>query len=130
LWLGSTTAGRVRRALVDLLRRCEATGTPRSVSASIREAPLIHGLFTLQIAVGAGIALAPGNLVSLVVNTRVLTGTITPLILTYVLILANRKSVLGDAANGTIFQVVAAGCVAVVGSPSLLVLIETVTGLG
>ena len=82
----------------------EATGTTRSVSASFREAPLFYGLFTLQIVVGAGIALAPGNLVSLVVNAQVLNGIITPLLLTYVLILANRKSVLGAAANGTILS--------------------------
>jgi Mn2+/Fe2+ NRAMP family transporter len=63
------------------------------------------------------------------VNALVLIGTITPLILTYVLTLANRKSVLGEAANGRIFKVVATGCVAVVGSLSLLVLIQTVTGL-
>ena len=92
--------------------------------------PLFYGLFTLQIAVGAGIALAPGNLVLLVVNAQVLNGLSTPLILTYVLILANRRSALGDAANGRIFRGVATTCVTVVGSLSLLVLIETVTGLG
>ena len=42
------------------------------------------------------IALAPGNLVALVVNAQVLNGIITPMLLTYVLILANRKRVLGD----------------------------------
>ena len=108
----------------------EATGTPRSVSARFREAPLFYGLFTLQVVVGAGIALAPGNLVSLVVNAQVLNGIITPLLLTYVLILANRKSVLGTAVNGRIFKVVATVCVAVVGILSFIVLLETVTGLG
>ena len=43
----------------------------------------------------AGVALAPGNLVSLVVNAQVLNGIITPLLLTYVLVLANRRSVWG-----------------------------------
>ena len=108
----------------------EATGTTRSVSASFREAPLFYGLFTLQIVVGAGIALAPGNLVSLVVNAQVLNGIITPLVLTYVLILANRKSVLGAAANGTVFRIIATVCVSVVGILSFIVLLQTVTGLG
>ena len=108
----------------------EATGTTRSVSASFREAPLFYGLFTLQIVVGAGIALAPGNLVSLVVNAQVLNGIITPLLLTYVLILANRKSVLGAAVNGRIFRIVATVCVSVVGILSFVVLLQTVTGLG
>jgi hypothetical protein len=60
--------------------------TRRSLSTSIGEAPLFYGLFTLQIAVGAGIALAPGNLVSLVVNAQVLNGPIIAVIRTYVLL--------------------------------------------
>ena len=107
----------------------DATGAPRSVSNSFRQAPLFYGLFTLQIVVGAAVALAPGNLVSLVVNAQVLNGIITPLLLTYVLILANRKSVLGRARNGPIFKVVATLCVSVVGVLSFVVLIQTVAGL-
>ena len=106
----------------------DAVGAPRSVSASFRQAPLFYGLFTLQIVVGAAIALAPGNLVALVVNAQVLNGIITPLLLTYVLILANRKSVLGGAANGRIFKWVATVCVAVVGLLSFVVLVQTVVG--
>jgi Mn2+/Fe2+ NRAMP family transporter len=107
----------------------DATGAPRSVSASFRQAPLFYGLFTLQIVVGAGIALAPGNLVALVVNAQVLNGIITPMLLTYVLILANRKRVLGTAVNGRIFRVVATLCVTVVGVMSFIVLVLTVKSL-
>jgi Mn2+/Fe2+ NRAMP family transporter len=52
----------------------EAAGAERSISASFRQAPLFSGLFTVQLVVGAGAALAPGNLVSLVVNMQVLNG--------------------------------------------------------
>ena len=90
----------------------DATGAPRSVSKSLREAPLFYGIFTLQIVVGAAVALAPGNLVALVVNAQVLNGIITPMLLTYVLILANRSKVLGTAKNGPIFKAVATVCVA------------------
>ncbi|MEZ0054425.1 Mn2+/Fe2+ NRAMP family transporter [Mycobacterium sp. MAA66] len=107
----------------------DATGTPRSVSASLRQAPLFYGIFTLQIIAGAAIAMAPGNLVALVVNAQVLNGLITPLLLTYVLILANRSAVLGAAKNGPIFKTVATVCVAVVGLLSFVVLVETVFGL-
>ena len=107
----------------------DAAGAPRSVSASFRQAPLFYGIFTLQIVVGAGVALAPGNLVALVVNAQVLNGIITPLLLTYVLILANRSTVLGEAVNGRIFRVVATVCVSVVGVLSFVVLVQTVAGL-
>ena len=108
----------------------DAVGAPRSVSAKLRQAPLFYGMFTLQIVVGAVVALAPGNLVALVVNAQVLNGVITPLLLTYILILANRSAVLGPAKNGPIFKAVATVCVAVVGLLSFVVLIQTVFGLG
>ena len=108
----------------------DAVGAPRSVSNSFRQAPFFYGLFTLQIVVGAGVALAPGNLVSLVVNAQVLNGIITPMLLTYVLILANRKRVLGTATNGRGFNVIAISSVAVVGLLSFVVLVRSVVGLG
>ena len=63
------------------------------------------------------------------VNAQVLNGFITPVLLTYVLILANRRSVLGDAVNGSRFRVVATVCVAVVAVLSFLVLLYTLKGL-
>jgi Mn2+/Fe2+ NRAMP family transporter len=107
----------------------DAVGRPRSVTNSFRQAPLFYGLFTLQILVGAGIAIAPGNLVSLVVNAQVLNGVITPLLLTYVLILCNRRSVLGTAVSGRRFKVVATVSVAVVGVLSLVVMVQTLAGM-
>jgi Mn2+/Fe2+ NRAMP family transporter len=107
----------------------DAVGQPRSVTASLRQAPLFYGLFTVQIVVGAGVALAPGNLVSLVVNTQVLNGVITPLLLTYVLVLANRRSLLGNAVNGKTFNVVATVSVAVTGLLSFVVLVRTLAGV-
>jgi Mn2+/Fe2+ NRAMP family transporter len=127
MWMG------IRHAQVPLSTAyaiADAVGAPRSVSARFRDAPLFYGIFTLQILVGAGIALAPGNLVALVVNAQVPNGIITPLLLTYVLILANRSSVLGDAKNGPIFKAVATICVGVVGFLSFVVLIQSVFGLG
>lgn len=57
-------------------------------------------MFTGLVFLGAAIALAPGNLIALLINTQVVNGLITPIILTFILVLANRRSVLGDAANG------------------------------
>ncbi|HTQ16404.1 hypothetical protein [Mycobacterium sp.] len=80
--------------------------------------------------VGAVTALAHGNLIALVINAQVLNGLITPMLLTYVLILANRSNVLGMAKNGLTFKAVATACVAVVDILSFVVLLETVFGLG
>jgi Mn2+/Fe2+ NRAMP family transporter len=106
----------------------ETAGVERSLSRKLREAPFFYGLFTAQLLIGALVALLPGSAVSLVVNAQALNGFITPVLLTYILILANRRSVLGDAANGPVFRAVATVCVAVVGALSALVLVQTVAG--
>jgi Mn2+/Fe2+ NRAMP family transporter len=104
----------------------EATGAERSVSKSFRQAPLFLGLFTGQVFIGGAVALIPGNLIKLLVDAQVLNGLITPILLTYVLMLANRSSVLGDAANGRKFRIVATISVASVAVLSATVLVQTV----
>jgi Mn2+/Fe2+ NRAMP family transporter len=106
----------------------EAAGAERSVEKSFKEAPLFVGLFTGQIIFGALVALIPGNLINTLIGAQVLNGIITPILLTYVLILANRRSVLGDAVNGPIFRVVAAIAVGAVAILSATVLVQTIAG--
>ena len=106
----------------------EAAGAERSVSKTFREAPLFLGLFTGQVVVGAALALIPGNLIKLLVQAQVLNGLITPILLTYVLVLANRRSLLGEAANGRVFRIVATVSVAGVGVLSFIVLVQTLLG--
>jgi NRAMP (natural resistance-associated macrophage protein)-like metal ion transporter len=106
----------------------EGLGVERSVSSSFRRAPVFYGLFTLQLVVGAGIALAPGNLISLVVNTQVLNGLITPVLLVFVLVLANRRSILGAAANKPLFRVAATVSVVAVGVLAFTVVVLKALG--
>ncbi len=86
------------------------------------------GLFTAQVVIGAAVALVPGNLIDLLINMQILNGIITPVILTFILILANRRSVLGDAANRPRFKFVATVCVVVVAVLAATVLVLTVLG--
>ena len=106
----------------------EAVGAERSVSRRFSEARLFLGLFTGQVALGALLALKPGNLVNLLIGTQVLNGLITPIVLAFILILANRRSLLGEAANGPVFRAVAFLCVFAVGTLSLVVFGQTVLG--
>ena len=41
---------------------------------------------------GAAVALTPGNLINLLLDTQVLNGLITPVVLVYILVLANRRA--------------------------------------
>jgi Mn2+/Fe2+ NRAMP family transporter len=104
----------------------EAVGVERSVSSKFTEAPVFLGLFTAQIVIGAAVALAPGNLITLLVNTQVLNGLIAPIILGFILVLANRREVLGNAVNGPRFRVVATVCVVVVSLLAVTVVVQTV----
>jgi Mn2+/Fe2+ NRAMP family transporter len=101
--LGLLGASALAAAVVPLSTSyavAEAIGVERSVSSSFRQAPIFLGLFTAQIVVGAAVVLVPGNLITLILNTQVLEGVITPMTLILILILANRRSLLGSAANG------------------------------
>jgi Mn2+/Fe2+ NRAMP family transporter len=106
----------------------EALGVERSVSKTLREAPLFMGLFTALIVIGASVALLPGNLISLLINMQVVNGLITPIILIFILILANRRAVLGNAANGPKFKAAALVCVVVIAVLAVVVLVQTVAG--
>jgi len=103
----------------------EAAGVERSVSRRFSEAPLFLGLFTGQVVLGAAIALVPGNLITLLVRAQIVNGVITPILLTYVLVLANRRSLLGPATNGPLFRALAGICVAGVATMSAFVVIDT-----
>ena len=126
--LGLLGASALAAAVVPLSSSyaiAEAVGAERSVSRSFKQAPLFLGLFTAQIVVGAVLALIPGDLINLLIKAQVLNGLITPILLTYVLILANKRSVLGDAANSPIFRVVATICVVSVALLSAAVVGQT-----
>jgi Mn2+/Fe2+ NRAMP family transporter len=101
--LGLLGASALAAAVVPLSTSyalAEALGFERSVSRNFRQAPVFLGIFTAQMLIGAVVVLIPGNLINLIVSTQVLEGIITPLTLGFVLVLANRRSVLGTAANG------------------------------
>ena len=106
----------------------EVIGAERSVSSSFRKAPLFLGVFTFQIIVGAAVVLVPGNLLTLIVNTQVLEGVITPITLTFILVLANRRSLLGGAANGPVARWSGAITVVTVGAFAAFLVLQTVLG--
>ncbi len=107
----------------------EAIGVERSVSARFREAPVFLGVFTAQLALGVLVVLVPGNLISLIVNAQILEGVITPIILAFILVLANRRRLLGDAVNGPTFAKVAFICVVAVAILSGVVVVQSAAGL-
>jgi NRAMP (natural resistance-associated macrophage protein)-like metal ion transporter len=107
----------------------EAVGAERSVSRRFREAPLFLGLFTVQVVIGAAVALVPVNLIDLLIGMQVLNGFITPIVLVFLFILTNRPSAVGVAVNGPRFKVFAFVCIVVVSALALVAFVVTVAGL-
>lgn len=129
--LGLLGASALAAAVVPLSTSyavAEAIGVERSVSKRFGEAPLFLGLFSAQIALGAAVSLLPGNLMRLLLNTQVLQGILTPVILSFILVLANRTRVLGEAANGPVFKKVAFVAVAGVAGMSIWLTVTSMLG--
>ena len=106
----------------------EAVGAERSVSRRFSEAPLFLGLFAAQVVLGALVALIPVNLISLLIGMQVLNGLVTPIILSFLYVLSNRRAVVGDAVSSPRNRVLALGCVAIVSVLALVVVVTTVGG--
>jgi hypothetical protein len=106
----------------------EAVGVERSISRRFTEARLFLGLFTVQVLIGAALAMTSVNLITLLIGTQVLQGIVTPVILVFILILTNRRSLLGKAANGPAFRIAATICVVAISAMSLTLLGVTVLG--
>jgi Mn2+/Fe2+ NRAMP family transporter len=103
----------------------EAFGAERSVQAGFGEAPLFFTLFIGLLAIGAGIMLIPGIPISgVAIGTQVLDGILLPVLLVFIIILANDRRLLGRRRNGAIHNVVA---IALAGVLSLLTAFLVIT---
>ena len=129
--LGLLGASALAAAVVPLSTSyaiAEAIGVERSVSSSFRRAPIFLGIFTFQILVGGAVVLVPGNLITLILNTQVLEGVITPITLVLILILANRRSLLGSSANGPFARTVGGLSIVAVAAVAAVYVVLTVLG--
>jgi NRAMP (natural resistance-associated macrophage protein)-like metal ion transporter len=79
---------------------CEGMGFESGVNRRIREAPVFYFLYTLLIVVGAGVVLIPGfPLVRMILWSQVLNGMLLPFILIFMILLINKRDLMGEWAN-------------------------------
>ena len=84
---------------------CEAFGWESGIGKSWGTAPVFNAIFTAMIVAGAAVVLIPGiNPFSLVVLTQTANGILLPVILIYTVRLASDKGLMGERANGPIYQ--------------------------
>jgi NRAMP (natural resistance-associated macrophage protein)-like metal ion transporter len=107
----------------------EALGFEKGVSRSFREAPIFIGIFTFLIAVGALIAIIPGlPLMRVLVVTQFINGLLLPVMLVAILRLAGDRKLMGEYANGAVYNVLAWLTVFIVSALSLVLAAKTVFG--
>ncbi|PIR25529.1 MAG: Mn transporter [Deltaproteobacteria bacterium CG11_big_fil_rev_8_21_14_0_20_42_23] len=86
---------------------CEGLGFEAGVNKSFSEAPQFYGLYTAIIIVSAAVVLVPKfPLVFIMVFSQVLNGILLPFVLIFMLILINKKKLMGEFANGILGNII------------------------
>jgi Mn2+/Fe2+ NRAMP family transporter len=103
---------------------CEGLGLESGVDRSFGEAPFFYWLYSLLIAGGAlSVMLIPNaKLIRMVILSQVLNGVLLPLVLVFMLLLINRRDLMGEHVNSHWFNGVAWATAIIVVGLSLFML--------
>ncbi|HZR32764.1 MAG TPA: Nramp family divalent metal transporter [Terriglobales bacterium] len=87
---------------------CEGLGFESGVGKRFGEAPVFYWLYTILIAAGAGIVLIPNlPLIPVAILSQVVNGIVLPFVLIFMLLLINKRELMGNLANSWLYNVVA-----------------------
>ncbi|HZP62364.1 MAG TPA: divalent metal cation transporter [Terriglobales bacterium] len=87
---------------------CEGLGFESGVGMRFSEAPVFYWLYTILIVAGAGCILFPDlPLVKISILSQVINGIAIPPVLIFMLLLVNKKDLMGDFVNSRIYNIVA-----------------------
>jgi NRAMP (natural resistance-associated macrophage protein)-like metal ion transporter len=87
---------------------CEGLGFESGVGKKFREAPVFYWLYTVLIVAGAGIILIPNfPYIKVILFSQVLNGIALPFVLVFMVILINKRELMGAHVNSRFFNVVA-----------------------
>jgi NRAMP (natural resistance-associated macrophage protein)-like metal ion transporter len=87
---------------------CEGLGLESGVDRKFKEAPFFYWLYTILIAGGAAVVLIPNfPLIKWQVESQVFNGVLLPIVIILMLLLINRKDLMGDHVNSHWFNVTA-----------------------
>ncbi len=79
---------------------CEAFGFEAGIDKKLHEAPKFYALFTAIIALGVIIILIPGApLITITIWTQVVNGILLPVVLICMMIMVNRREIMGEHVN-------------------------------
>src|ERR1700683_5432042 len=87
---------------------CEGLGFEAGLDRKFKEAPTFYTLYTLLIVVGAGIILIPkASLWKILIYSQVGNGVWLPIVLIFILLLINRRDLMGEYTNTWGFNLIA-----------------------
>lgn len=87
---------------------CEGLGFEAGIDHKWNEARIFYGLYTLLIVIGAGIVLLPNApLWKILILSQVGNGVWLPVVVIFILLLVNRRDLMGEHVNTTTFNIVA-----------------------
>ncbi len=93
---------------------CEGLGLESGVERKFGEAPTFYWLYTVLIAAGGAVVLIPGlPLIKIAVFSQVVNGAVLPFVLIFMLLLINKKELMGEYVNKPTFNVIAWGTTAI-----------------
>jgi len=85
----------------------EAFGWESGIDYSFKEAPVFYGIYTFIIVISAALVLIPDlNLMNLILSTQQIAGVLTPIIITFMILLVNDKRIMGKYVNNKIQNVI------------------------
>lgn len=86
---------------------CEGLGFESGVNRRFREAPIFYWLYTLLIAVGAGVILMPDfPLVRMILLSQVINGILLPIVLIFMILLINKSDLMGEWKNSRFYNLI------------------------
>jgi NRAMP (natural resistance-associated macrophage protein)-like metal ion transporter len=87
---------------------CEGLGFESGVDKRFSEAPFFYWLYTLLIIAGGAVLLIPGlPLIRIAVLSQVVNGVVLPFVLIFMLLLINKKELMGEYVNSHLFNAIA-----------------------
>lgn len=107
---------------------CEGLGFESGVDKSFREARVFYTLYTALIGVGAATVLIPGiPLLKVILLSQVANGILLPFVLVFMLILVNRRDLMGSMCNRRAGNLIAGTLTVVMIILTLLLLGQTIS---
>lgn len=119
---GASVLGAAAVPLTTCYSVTEAFGWERGLDRKFREAPVFFGLLTIIIVVGSLIVLLVDKtqLFPLILLSQVINGVLVPIIMIFIVLLANNKRLMSNYKNSHSFNIIAWGSVGLITLMSIL----------